>query len=194
MKTQQPNKTPEPEHAHGVQPTIAPRCGGGQTRDGDPAGAIQPGLAPVGRPLLRRALAAAFLVTIAVCLVLRAQQYVVDWFTIDGGGGTSSGGSFSVTGTIGQPDAGQPLSGGPYSLVGGFWGAFAVQTPDAPRLTITSTSPGMVTISWSQDNPGWVLQASPDLTTASWYDIPQATSPYTIPVTQNRMFFRLKLP
>jgi len=34
-----------------------------------------------------------------------AQSYSIDWFTIDGGGGMSTGGVFSVSGTIGQPDA-----------------------------------------------------------------------------------------
>jgi hypothetical protein len=43
--------------------------------------------------------------TSALCL--RAWgQYSIDWSTIDGGGGTSTGGVYSVTGTIGQPDAG----------------------------------------------------------------------------------------
>jgi len=40
--------------------------------------------------------------------------------TIDGGGGTSTGGSYELSGTIGQPDAGQ-MSGGSYALTGGFW-------------------------------------------------------------------------
>ena len=34
------------------------------------------------------------------------QNYSIDWFTIDGGGGTSTGGVYAVSGTIGQPDAG----------------------------------------------------------------------------------------
>jgi len=34
-----------------------------------------------------------------------AQQYSIDWSTIDGGGGTSTGGDYSLSGTIGQPDA-----------------------------------------------------------------------------------------
>jgi hypothetical protein len=42
--------------------------------------------------------------------------------TIDGGGGTSTGGDFSLTGTTGQADAGQhSSSGGEFSLAGGFW-------------------------------------------------------------------------
>src|SRR5690242_16965649 len=49
----------------------------------------------------------------------------LSWSTIDGGGGTfSTGGAYSVGGTIGQPDAGT-LQGGTYAVRGGFWGATA---------------------------------------------------------------------
>jgi hypothetical protein len=47
--------------------------------------------------------------------------YAIEWWTTDGGGGTSSGASFSLSGTIGQADAGQ-MSGGGYTLSGGYWG------------------------------------------------------------------------
>jgi hypothetical protein len=47
-------------------------------------------------------------------------QLAVNWYTIDGGGGTSSGGTFVVSGTIGQPDAGS-MSGGIFVVNGGFW-------------------------------------------------------------------------
>jgi hypothetical protein len=48
--------------------------------------------------------------------------YDLTWSTIDGGGATfSTGGTYSLGGTIGQPDAGS-MSGGSYALVGGFWG------------------------------------------------------------------------
>lgn len=47
-------------------------------------------------------------------------QYQIDWYTIDGGGGTSTGGPYTLTGTIGQADAGWS-SGGNYELLGGFW-------------------------------------------------------------------------
>ena len=46
--------------------------------------------------------------------------YVLDWPTIDGGGGTSSGGPYTLTGTIGQPGAAYS-AGGDYELLGGFW-------------------------------------------------------------------------
>jgi len=58
--------------------------------------------------------------------------YSVDVWTIDGGGGSSSGGVYSVHGTIGQPDAEplHPATGGGFAVTGGFW---AAATPPAPR-------------------------------------------------------------
>mgnify|MGYP001558311490 CR=1 FL=1 len=53
----------------------------------------------------------------------------LSWYSVDGGGGTfSTGGSYSLGGTNGQYDAGS-LSGGSYTLLGGFWGAATVTTP-----------------------------------------------------------------
>lgn len=54
--------------------------------------------------------------------------YTLDWWTADSGGGSSSGGSYSLSGTIGQPDAGL-LTGGQYTLGGGFW-AGGAWTPE----------------------------------------------------------------
>ena len=51
--------------------------------------------------------------------------YDLTWNSIDGGGYMfSTGGGYSLGGTIGQPDAGT-LSGGGYTLTGGFWGGIA---------------------------------------------------------------------
>lgn len=49
-----------------------------------------------------------------------AGDFEVSWYTVDGGGGTSSGGDFVLSGTAGQPDAGE-LVGGDLVLRGGFW-------------------------------------------------------------------------
>jgi hypothetical protein len=52
------------------------------------------------------------------------------WWTVDGGGQTSSqGGEYTLGGTAGQPDAGV-LSGGQYTLGGGFWRGGAVAAAD----------------------------------------------------------------
>jgi len=41
------------------------------------------------------------------------------WGTVDGGGSTSEGGGFALSGAIGQPDAGE-MSGDEFALSGGF--------------------------------------------------------------------------
>ncbi|MDH7487773.1 MAG: hypothetical protein QHJ81_16060 [Anaerolineae bacterium] len=58
----------------------------------------------------------------SVALAQSGGGYDLTWNTVDGGGYTwSTGGGYSLVGTVGQPDAGA-LSGGGYALVGGFWG------------------------------------------------------------------------
>ena len=83
------------------------------------------------------ALAAFALVTLASSMA-PAQLYTIPWYTIDGGGGYSSGGNFELDGTIGQHDAGPTMSGGNYTVRGGFWnganGPFTV-TPDSFLVT-----------------------------------------------------------
>ncbi len=54
-------------------------------------------------------------------------QFDLSWNTIDGGGGTSTGGTLSVSMTIGQPDAGT-MTGGTLVISGGFWVGAAAAT------------------------------------------------------------------
>ena len=66
------------------------------------------------------------ILTILITAIAFAQSsggdFEITKSTIDGGGGTSSGGDFTVTGTIGQPDANPQIStGGGFALTGGFW-------------------------------------------------------------------------
>lgn len=65
---------------------------------------------------------AAALVLITAFPPLNA-QFGLSSFTIDGGGGHTSGGPYSLRSTIGQPDASAPMTGGAFSLGSGFWGA-----------------------------------------------------------------------
>jgi hypothetical protein len=60
------------------------------------------------------------LIIVLVTISIVGADYSISWYTIDGGGGQSSGGPYVLTGTIGQPDAGY-LGGGNYELLGGFW-------------------------------------------------------------------------
>jgi hypothetical protein len=107
-----------------------------------------------------------FLLSSAVCLHAQAQtNYTIDWHSVDGGGGTSTGGAYAVSGTIGQPDAGK-LSGGNYTLEGGFWGIVgAVQTPGAPYLWVARTETNTVCVWWAVSETSWQLQATTNLVT-----------------------------
>lgn len=61
--------------------------------------------------------------------------FAVPRHVIAGGGGTSSGGAFAISGTIGQADADplQPSSGGAFAIAGGFWGS-APSTPEVDAV------------------------------------------------------------
>jgi hypothetical protein len=74
----------------------------------------------VHRRLLLALLVAAILGASAA-LAQTGGGYDLTWSTIDAGGGSSAAGGYQLAGTLGQPDAGATLSGGVYSLAGGFW-------------------------------------------------------------------------
>ncbi len=60
-------------------------------------------------------------------------DFDMSWFTIDSGGGSSLNGDLELHGSIGQPDAGGPLTGGDFSLVGGFWAGAGEVTSACPE-------------------------------------------------------------
>jgi len=131
-------------------------------------------------------------------LVAQAQTNCsIDWFTIDGGGGTSTGGVYTVSGTIGQPDAGT-MSGGNYSLTGGFWALYAVQMPGAPLLTIAVTGPNTVVVSWLAGAGSFTLQTNNNLNTSNWVNVGGTvysnggTNSVIINPPAGNLFFRLK--
>ncbi len=68
-----------------------------------------------------RGLLFACVIAVAACASAARAQLDIPWHTIDGGGGTSTGGTYTLSGTIGQPDAGPTMTGGNYALTGGFW-------------------------------------------------------------------------
>ena len=127
-----------------------------------------------------------------------AQQYSIDWYKVSGGG-TSTGGQYSVSDTTGQHDAGGPMTGGNYSLTGGFWSLISiVPTPGAPSLTIQWINPTTVKVSWPSPSTGFVLQQNSDLNTANWANNSATvnddgtTKSVTIIPPSGTLFFRLK--
>jgi hypothetical protein len=134
----------------------------------------------------------------AICLRAQGQTYSMDWYKIAGGGGASTGGLYSVSGTIGQPDASGAMSGGSYSMTGGFWSLISVlQTPGAPTLFIRQAG-NSVTVYW-QNVPGWNLVQSPSVASlaANWSAAGTAalvngTNYLTTASPGGNLFFRLK--
>ena len=66
---------------------------------------------------------ALFAILFVAASPLLMAQYEITSYTIDAGGGYSTGDNFDLEGTIGQPDAGPThgMTGGNFTLVGGFW-------------------------------------------------------------------------
>ena len=158
---------------------------------------LQPAISHWKLPLLLAVLGA----SVALAPSLPAQSYSLDWFTLDGGGGTSTNGQYSLTGTIGQPDAGT-LSGGNCTLVGGFWGVIAaVQTPGAPTLTVMRSNNAVV-VSWPAPAAGWLLHATTNFLPSGsvWTEIPGpyasngANLQFTEPAPAGNKFSRLHKP
>jgi hypothetical protein len=97
-----------------------------------------------------------------------AQQFSIDWYKIAGGGGTSTGATYQVSGTIGQQDASGAMTGGNYVMTGGFWSLISVvQTAGSPVLTVSHLGNSVI-ISWPSASSGYVLQQNGNLMTGSW--------------------------
>jgi hypothetical protein len=102
---------------------------------------------------------------------------------------------YSLSGTIGQPDAGSVMTGGNYSLTGGFWSIYAVQVEGAPFLKIVAAGAGQAEISWTPDTPGWLLQETLGFTPTNWLNSASGSAnPVTVPATGSTKFYRLHKP
>ena len=146
----------------------------------------------------RTALLLGLILAAACCLRVPAQTYSIDWHKI-ASGGVSTGATYAVSGTIGQSDAGGTMSGGYFSLTGGFWSQVnVVPTPGAPVLRISHQG-NTVTVSWQNVN-GWSLLQSANLTTplAGWTVsggvVTGATNSLTLTNPAGNLFFRLTHP
>jgi hypothetical protein len=126
---------------------------------------------------------------------LSAQSYSINWYKIAGGGGTSTNSQYALSGTIGQPDASGPMTGGGFSLTGGFWALFAVQMPGAPLLTITHIG-NQAIVSWPASVTGWTLQTNGNLSTTNWvnYGGPIINNSLTNSPPKEYLYFRLIQP
>ena len=145
---------------------------------------------------MKRAILAFF----GLCLcgaAVPAQTFSIDWFSIDGGGGTSTGGVYSVSGTIGQADAGH-MSGGNFTLEGGFWGI--IQTPGAPLLRVVVTTTNTLIVAWPAPSTGFSLQQNAAVGTTNWAGVTNlenvvgSEKQVIISLPIGNKFYRLKSP
>jgi hypothetical protein len=90
----------------------------------------------------------ATLILFAVGVILAVNGLSIPWWTVDGGGDVSTGDDYILSGTAGQPDAGQ-TNGGDYILNSGFWPGsappppqFRIFLPTVVSQTANTSSPG----------------------------------------------------
>jgi len=94
----------------------------------------------------------------ALALAQAGGPYDLSWSTVDGGGHTfSTGGAYTLGGTAGQPDAGA-LSGGSYTLSGGFW----LCVTAAVAAADIAASGANVTLTWTAGEPTANIYRSQD--------------------------------
>jgi hypothetical protein len=119
------------------------------------------------------------------------------WGAASGGGGASGGGDFAVQGSV-SADAGPPLSGGDFTVVGGFWGGLDSSPPRITSIAPTAArSVGPVAVTINGENflpaPQVLLGATPlqsvQLISASRVEavVPAGTAPgnYAITLTNS---------
>jgi alpha-tubulin suppressor-like RCC1 family protein len=97
--------------------------------------------------------ASAVLLALASALLLSAQTYNIPWHKIAGGGGTFTGGIYSMSSTTGQHDAGQ-MTGDYFDLEGGFWNAISTGTLVTTPVTKVVASGG-ITLFLRADGSLW---------------------------------------
>ena len=90
-----------------------------------------------------------------------AGQYEITQSVIANGGGSSNGGSYSITGTAAQSVAGVQSSESSIGIRGGFWQSFLV--PTAANVTIS----GRVTDAWGTPLPFVRVKLEGAITTRS---------------------------
>lgn len=141
-----------------------------------------------------------FLLGLAIPATAATLNVSIGWWTVDGGGGTSTGDIYSITGTVGQPDT-EAMSGSAFALQGGFWSLVAVQTAGAPTLSIFHTGTNTVVVSWPSPSAGWNLQQNTNgIQTLNWSNVVSGIQDdgtiktlIVNPPTGNR-FYRLQSP
>lgn len=126
---------------------------------------------------------------------------MIDWFTLDAGGGIQSSASYVVNFTVGQNDVGAAAStSASYRMVTGFWALEDMGPANGlPSLSIVLKEANVV-IAWPSPSTGFILQQTDSLDTipANWVNTPGVVSDngfernMSIPADVAKRFYRLK--
>jgi hypothetical protein len=139
-----------------------------------------------------------FLLLLVAALSASAQsRFEITAYT-EHGGGSSSGGPFTIAGTAGQSDAGTTSGGGRFGLSGGFWSV--IEEP-LPRLAIRRQG-NQVILSWANPSTGFQLQETSALNSSGtgWANVGPAPSvvgankEVSLPIGPGSRGFRLRRP
>ncbi len=126
------------------------------------------------------------------------QGYSLKCARVTSGGSTTTGGSYRLLNTIGQPDAGGPITSGRYVFTGGFWAQIVVvPTPGLPLLSIAQAG-DQINVAWPATG-SYTLEQNNDLAapagwTVSSYPATTAhgTNTVTIHSPVGNWYFRLR--
>lgn len=128
-----------------------------------------------------------------------AQGLSIDSHSIGGGGGLSSGGAFTLNGTISQVESGAAVAGGHFAIQSGFWNVVTLlPIPGGPTLTIQRVGTSVM-LSWDSAT-GWSLQQNSQLSESGWSAFTGlisddgTTKTATYPLSSRVEFFQLFHP
>jgi hypothetical protein len=139
---------------------------------------------------------------VALTSAARAQS-VINWFTLDAGGGAQSSASYLVNFTAGQTDVGTTvLTSANYRIIPGFWALEDLgPATGLPELDIVLNGANVI-LSWPSPSTGFSLEQTDSLNVlpASWSNTPGVVSDngfiksITIPHNVAKRFYRLRRP
>lgn len=149
---------------------------------------------------MKRFIAILFVVIVSGIHALYGEGFSIEWQVLDATVGTSTGGSYSITGIIGQPNASTPMTGGEFSISGGVTGlAVALREQNSPALRIEPRGANLL-IAWPSSGMGFHLQQSSSLITPGWNEVlvtptvAGSENQILLPFAAGHRFFRLHKP
>lgn len=124
-------------------------------------------------------------------------DYAVDWFKVSSGGGSSQGGDYSLSGTVGQTGIGT-ISASNFAIEGGFWGLAPRSFAPQPPTLFIRISTNQVVISWVASVGQFVLEQSGTVDASEWTPVSAPSTQVgarwliTIPLSPESRFYRLR--